>query len=379
MPDSAPSPHQLEISVFGPGFGECILVHVGGGDWIVVDSCIDRKSGQPVALDYLRSLGVNPASQVKLVVATHWHDDHIRGIAHILDVAASAKFVISSAYPFKKLLEMVELGAKPPSQSSATKEFHQAIAILQRRQQKGERATAVGPIRASANKKLLALTSPGRSFSAEIFSLSPADSAVALAEAELHYSLAAIKDRTCPPRQGANELSIVLWLKVGVLDVLLGADLEYVSGITEGWRAIIRSAERPNGRAGFFKVPHHGSENADCPDSWTELLAARPIAVLTPHSPSRLPRRADIRRLCSRTPLVLLTSDPSEYSIPRRDKTVERTMKESVISRRALSGQIGHVRIRCDARTVGEAHLIELGNGAKRACASNDSSSSSSP
>jgi len=98
-----PEPHELEISVFGPGIGECTVAHLGDGAWIVVDSCIDRTSGHPAALDYLRTLRVDVASQVKLVVATHWHDDHIRGLGKILEAAESARFVNSAAYTLRDL------------------------------------------------------------------------------------------------------------------------------------------------------------------------------------------------------------------------------------------------------------------------------------
>jgi glyoxylase-like metal-dependent hydrolase (beta-lactamase superfamily II) len=96
--------------VFGPGIGECVVAHIGGGDWIVVDSCIDRQLGQPVALEYLKSLEVDVATRVKLVVATHWHDDHIQGIAEILMAAKNAKFVHSAAYKFQELVRLVQLG-----------------------------------------------------------------------------------------------------------------------------------------------------------------------------------------------------------------------------------------------------------------------------
>jgi hypothetical protein len=161
----------------------------------------------------------------------------------------------------------------------------------------------------------------------------------------------------------------VLWLKVGLLAVLLGADLEHVSGRTEGWQAIIDSADRPEGRAAFFKVPHHGSENADCPACWTDLLLDQPIAILTPYSPSMLPKPADIGRLCARTPLVFLTGDPTRYSLPRRENAVEKTLREVAVTRRALAGQMGHVRLRCDARNIGDKPEIRLQNGAQQRCA----------
>ena len=370
--NSLPRPHELEVSVFGPGVGECAVIHLGDGDWVVVDSCIDRKSRRPIALEYLNSIGVDPRSQIRLVVATHWHDDHIQGLAELLETAANARFVNSAAYSFKDLLRVVELGSKLTARSSATREFDAIVTVLESRRLNHQSRDAVGPIPALANKKLLALTDPTRSISCEIFALSPADGVFSHAEAELRFALSAIQERRRPARQGPNQLSVVLLLKVGVLDVLLGADLEHVPGTTEGWQAIIDSKERPNGRALFFKVSHHGSQNADCPDCWTELLSERPIAVVTPYTPAGLPKQSDLIRLCSRTPEVLLTSDPREYRLPRRDPVVERTLRETVIrrSRRALTGEMGHVRMRCDARAVDDEPQIELQNGAKRVCTS---------
>lgn len=367
--DTAPAAHQLEISVFGPGVGECIVAHLGDGDWIVIDSCIDRQSGRPIAMKYLRALGVDIASQVRLVVATHWHDDHIRGLSELFDAATIAKFVNSAAYSFRELLRVVVLGTKTAPQSSATTEFQGIVRVLEQRRSNGERREAVGPIQAMANRKLLTLSGDSRSVKADVVALSPSDGVFNLAEAELRNALTAIEGRRRPPRQGPNQLCVVLWLKVGVLDVLLGADLEHVSGTTEGWRAIIGSGERPSGRAGFFKVPHHGSENADCPECWTDLLSNEPIAIVTPYAPSLLPKPADVARMCKRTPLVYLTSDPSRYGVPRRDNAVEKTLREVVITRRSLGGPMGHVRIRVDARSTGQEPLIRLENGARRHCA----------
>ena len=356
-----PEANQLEISVFGPGTGECVLVHVGDGDWIVVDSCVDRQTQRPVALDYLDSLRVDVASHVRLVVATHWHDDHIRGLSAVLLAAENAKFVNSAAYDFKQLLRVVALGNGITPQASATREYDRIVELLDLRRQAG----LSGPVAALANKKLLALTEGERTVGAEIFALSPSDAVYYLAKEELRAALATVEGGRRPVTQGPNQLSIVLWLKVGVLDLLLGADLEHVSEPTRGWLAITSSNERPGGRASFFKVPHHGSENADCSECWTELLSPAPIAVLTPYAPSRLPRRKDVERLCSRSSSVYLTSDQS-YPLPRRDNAVEKTLRGMVTSRRALGGQMGHVRLRCDAIRAGQQPVVHLINGARQ-------------
>ena len=79
-----PLHEEVEITIFGPGYGECIVVHVGSGRWIVIDSCKHGTKTPPVALKYFDRIGVNPAVQVELVLVTHWHDDHIRGLNELL-------------------------------------------------------------------------------------------------------------------------------------------------------------------------------------------------------------------------------------------------------------------------------------------------------
>jgi hypothetical protein len=365
--DTPPLPAELELSVFGPGIGECVLAHVGDGAWIVVDSCIDRRSGNPIALDYLHSIGVDIASQVELVIATHWHDDHIQGLSDIFRAAEKARFVNSAAYSFRDLLRVVKLGSAGAPLSSATREYAEIVKILEQRRTKGERREAVGPIQAFANRKLLSLTGSHRSVTAEVFALSPADGVFNRAHEELQAALSFVEQRRRPTAQGENQLCIVVWLAVGALNVLLGADLEYVTAKTEGWNAIVGSTERPFGRALVVKVPHHGSEGADCPDSWKHLLVDEPFAVLTPYTPSNLPRPKDINRLCGQTPNVFLTSDPTHYRLPRRENAVEKTLRGIALKRRALEGQMGHVRFRCDARVIGETRY-DLINGAKKEC-----------
>ena len=91
-----PNNCEIEVTVFGPGYGECILIHVGSDKWVVMDSCVGNDK-EPVALTYLESIGRDPADCVRSVIATHWHDDHVQGIAKVLEFSKSANFVISTA------------------------------------------------------------------------------------------------------------------------------------------------------------------------------------------------------------------------------------------------------------------------------------------
>ena len=109
MTRAIPKVDELEISLFGPGYGESILLHIGDGKWIIIDSCIDKKSNQPAALNYLKNIGVDPSKDVKLVVATHWHDDHIRGLGRIVEECTEATFVCSTAIKNIEFLQLLEV------------------------------------------------------------------------------------------------------------------------------------------------------------------------------------------------------------------------------------------------------------------------------
>ena len=96
-----PDKDEFEISLFGPGVGECVVVHLGHGQWMVVDSCYPVGGAEPVALSYLSALGLGIAAgnAVRLVVATHWHADHIRGMARLLEACPQAEFICSVSTP----------------------------------------------------------------------------------------------------------------------------------------------------------------------------------------------------------------------------------------------------------------------------------------
>ena len=86
-----PNADQVEVTLLGPGYGECAVIHLGNGHWALIDSCLDSDTGRPAALSYLEGMGVDPATAVRLVLATHCHDDHVGGMGcHLSEVHAAA-------------------------------------------------------------------------------------------------------------------------------------------------------------------------------------------------------------------------------------------------------------------------------------------------
>lgn len=365
-----PKADEVEVSLFGPGIGECVIVHLARGEWIVVDSCIERRSNRPIALDYLDRLGVDVSKCVKLVVVSHWHDDHISGIANVLRVAESAKFVCSAALRSKEFVQAVVANKNAMMESPGIAEFADIFEILQERSSRKVRAESIGPVWSVANQCLLRRENANGEGPTEIYSLSPSHSSLTLAFREIAQLLPQPgMPKRRPIALSPNKLAVVLWILVGQVRVLLGSDLEESPDPTGGWTAIIQSDARPSGCAKIFKVPHHGSENADKPQVWTEMLEPRPFALVSPFASGRrpLPSPSDIARLSGRTQNLYCTANPNGWSPPRRDNAVEKAAKEVTRCRRAIRGTMGHIRIRVRASELPPSIRPELFNGAYRA------------
>jgi hypothetical protein len=78
------------------------------------------------------------------VLATHWDDDHIRGLAEIVERCAGARFVCSAAFRTPELLELTRsnvLGAEKVT--SGVRELRRTLEIVRGRRAAGQ-ATA-GP------------------------------------------------------------------------------------------------------------------------------------------------------------------------------------------------------------------------------------------
>jgi hypothetical protein len=105
---------------------------MGNGRWMIVDSCIDKPSATPMAIKYLIDLGIRPEESVDLIVMTHWHDDHIRGAAALLDNCKHAKFCCSTALGAKEFIAMVSAYNRGffSRSTSGVREIHEIYQIL---------------------------------------------------------------------------------------------------------------------------------------------------------------------------------------------------------------------------------------------------------
>lgn len=338
-----PANDEVEVTVLGPGRGESVLIHVGNGEWLVVDSCV-TSSGDSAPLAYLASLDVDFLS-VRWVLATHWHDDHIRGFATLTARCTAAEIVQSIALEHDEFLRLALSSAESMMAGpSGVREMARTLQVL-RNQGRPKPRFVQADLR-------LHHSGPGVTPVVEIWVLSPSSASVA--EALVGFSALAASQggpKHAAPRPLRNPSSVVLWVKVGSTRILLGADLENAADPAKGWQAVIGASGRPTDPCHFVKVPHHGSKDAHHEGMWTELLVHEPRAALTPFVSGRvnLPRSSDIERIVSRTSTAWLTRSGAVTGPRKRPRAVERTIGEVVRSIRTISIDPGRVTFRCPA------------------------------
>ena len=336
--ETPPGKGEFELTLFGPGYGECVFLHVGDGVWAIVDSCID-EAGTPRALGYLESISVDAAKAVRLIVATHWHDDHMRGMAQLVEACKSADFCCATALCKKEFLKIsaVQRSRHLIAAGSGTDEIFNVFSLLQKRK--------LTPTHAIANRPIFA------SHGCKISSLSPSDAAFRTflgAISNLMPSEGETKKRM--PDLLPNQAAVGLWVEVDDVVVLLGSDVERA-----GWTEILQGGMRPPGKASAFKIPHHGSASADVPEVWQQMLDPGPFAVLAPWKKggNALPRRVDAERILLNTVNAYSSSTAGSVAsrTRRRSRMVDRMIRESGTRLQRLPMSPGAVRLR---RVIGE-------------------------
>lgn len=344
----APASRELEVSIFGPGFGECIVLHLGDGNWAVVDSCLDPTSKQPAALHYLNCIGVDAANAIQLVVATHWHDDHMQGISRVFQTAVEAVFACTSAVREPDFEEVLAAwtGTRFLTGGSGVDELRSVMVELKKR---STHSRCVVPRLASAGKTIWPVPGKSNPLAMSLKCLSPSDAAVLATISRLNGVVPrSAKVRRRLPNLLENDTSVVLSVEAGEHRILLGSDLHVRADRSFGWLAIVDDHAGVDARHHAFKVPHHGSPSGDDEEVWRKLAVEQACAVTTPFVDGRvrLPSVADCQRILARTKSAYLSAPPLSAKFHDSNRTVEKTVMEVTRSVQFVPGKYGHVRLR---------------------------------
>lgn len=346
--NNPPAHDEIELSIFGPGRGESVAVHVGLGDWMIVDSCVDQLDSTIPALEYLRRIGVDLATQVRYVVGTHAHDDHIAGLATVLETCTEATFLCSSALTHEEFFALAVVDRKVEAllRRSSYGEYRRILDIVRSR---GLARPGWRPLRRALERLELPLPIPSDGLHRKVLALTPSDEAVTRSLSALAGSVPRPGENVRLPKADPNELAVALWIEVGRRAILLGADLP-IGPMGCGWQGVLEWF-KPEVSAEAIKVPHHGAPNAHHEGVWSDLLGAGPVAVLAPYRAGRTPRPAppDRSRICGLTPHAYTTASSDRVPPPRSVRRTAATISQVARSVREPWGKSGHVRARANA------------------------------
>jgi hypothetical protein len=293
-----PAADEFEITIFGPGYGEAIAVHLGCQRWLLVDSCVETNGGVPATADYLGRIGVSP-ERVQAIVASHWHDDHVRGMSQLVGLYPDAIFFFPAVLSDRDagIFLSAYSGVACSGLSRGTKELYLSLRDCERGIPVKSRVEVVDGRDLEPAVRVMAFSPTDAAFSqflARILEYIPRENA------SLPIGHA--------PVISPNLSSIVLHVELGGEAILLGADLERH---TAGWDAIVADPWCcTKARAGLVKIAHHGSHSGDHPGVWSALVGNSPLALLSPFNNGRhiLPTQSDVTRILGYTERAFITS-----------------------------------------------------------------------
>lgn len=336
-----------EVSLFGPGIGECIVIHLGENKWFVIDSCRCPLTNKPVAIKYLEELGVQASTQVEGVLITHWHKDHIDGAFDLINKCDNAQIYFSAALLEKEAIQLGKVYKKDPfaDTDKEIREFGEIIEYLR----SGEDYSRANPVQ--ARHTICQRTIP---LKIRLLALSPSPQAVTQSIANLFQLIPNVggsRNRHVIG-QSKNLNAVVLYFEFGSFSAIFGSDLEETGNPNVGWSAIINSGMQDDlslKPAELFKIPHHGSVNGHNDCVWNLLLDNKPLAITTPYYGGRgLPTNQDIERIQKLASEFWISRKPRPPKVPKRDRMVEREMDSVARSRSAIEDKMGHIQVRAD-------------------------------
>jgi len=303
-----PNPNEIEITIFGPGYGECIVMHVGSGKWLIVDSCLDKNSKSPASIIYLKSLGVNPKDAVVIVAASHWHDDHIKGLSDTVKICTSATLAFSGAFTNKEFLALLQYHEDQPvgKIDKGGTEFLKCLKHAKTAKQ------LIKPLFADTIIVDFETEALAHKQKVELRALSPSSDQflnfLCQCPNFVTDNIGKAKTRLTIPNR--NDLSVAMLFSIGKQSVLLGADLEEIGNSNRGWQAVVELRKSRKHLAHIYKIPHHGSSGAHLDQVWQYLLFPKPLSVVTPwmHGGQILPKETDKNRIKGLSSKAFITS-----------------------------------------------------------------------
>ena len=281
-----PKLNELQICVFGPGYGESILLHIPFVGWGIIDSCEVKINKKPVVLPlqyFLEAVEDNEFPELSFVILTHPHEDHYKGLDKTI-----------ATYPgtIKRICRYNGVGIRE------LKEYLISQKLVHNEQLPGLidvfKASDIAKKNGAQERFLSELT--------DVFAYNDIDiegfGKTNIALKALSPSAGSAKKytemlyKTFPkigePLKFANDsahnlISVCLLLMIGDLQVLFSSDVEDHPSEEIGWKCIVKNNDCPNLWTNLVKVAHHGSISGFNDSVWKAHKSRfKPLSIVTP-------------------------------------------------------------------------------------------------
>lgn len=353
---SIPQKDEIEITTIGVGSrsGESIVVHLGNNNWAIIDSCKIEDTVLP--LYYLEKIGVN-LENVKIIVCSHWHEDHIAGMSEIIKQCPNADFYIAKVGNRQNFLRYVitrNIKNDDKSNGKNWREFTNCLKILNE-EKKRLRYASIDTILHSDVYSTLCAISPSLQV------LDDFDDFLVKFNPENPDGDFSIK---------ANMCSIALILSTNNHHIILGSDLECNRSSSTldslfcdqncqqkkeyGWCNALIDSKLYNRYISYdyIKVPHHSSITGFCPKKWRNHIKKDCIATSTVYINNAgvsLPQKEMLKHYLTFTKHYYLTALKATKSRDNNGKTVLEQEKHNIIEKiTILPDNIGIICSRMD-------------------------------
>ena len=336
----APCSGNVEVIIFGRGVGECILIKSKNDDYIVIDSFINNETKNPVVFDYLNAFNISH-SKIKMVVITHWHSDHIRGVSNIIgEIKENVKVVFNPVIIKDRFIDFISKYKK--RNIDDTSEYCKVMDLIM-----SNKIDRIIPI---VNRDIFSEGNNG----IIITSLSPQDDELV---AYLDSLLGSISDYNFNYKiPDDNMLSIVLLLRYGNESFLLSGDIGSKTNSNSGWNGVVKNYMKHYTKSKWYKVAHHGSITGENELIWSKLLKEMPSSFSTRYNNSFLPTYDDIKRIAKKSKELYVIGGKNE-----RNKDAESYMERGPYDKKvySISKMTGMVRISMDDESIDAIGTVE--------------------